>query len=349
MQKAAETQTVRETKRRIRVNYEGKLSLKERLTLKLRTGSFWIDKVWLIFRFIMMLGISFVIIQPFVGKIFQSFMAIQDFTDLTVSMIPKNLSVDIYKYLVTENHYFKALGNTALLSLICAVLQTFTCCMVGYGISKFKFRGRKIILLMVIITMVVPHSTLRLAMLQHFISFDPGVVMSWGYKGIIQLITGTGLNLINTHWPLVILSIIGCGFKNGLYIFMMIQFFKGIPDELEESAYVDGSGSFRTFVRIILPNSIPMMITIFLFAFSWQWTDEFYTGLFYSGANKMALLPDIYKVMPPSLVSLQPGHELYESAVRNTAGMMIIAPLIIVYLFGQRYLVEGIERAGLVG
>ena len=129
---------------------------------------------------------------------------------------------------------------------------------------------------------------------------------------------------------------------------MLRQFFSGVPDELEESAYIDGSGIMKTFFTIILPLSVPMMVTIFLFAFSWQWTDEFYTGMFLPGES-LRVMSDIYKTIPKSLQSNVAGHQLYDSAIKNTAGMMIIAPLIIVYLFGQKYLVQGIERTGLVG
>lgn len=342
---------VKETKRKIRVDFEGKLSFGERLKHKLKTGSFWVDRIWYFFRFVIMLGISYVILSPFITRVAQSFMAREDFTDMSVSLIPKNVSVDIYRALFVENQYMISMRNTALLSILCAVIQTFVCCMVGYGLSKFKFRGRKILFAFVILTMVIPPNTLRLSLLQHFSSFDIGTVMAWNYRGVISLISGSPLNLTNTYAPLLILSAIGCAFKNGLYIFMMLQFFKGVPDELEESAYVDGSGPFRTFIQIILPLAVPMMITIFLFAFSWQWTDELYTGLLMKGTSvkQMYLLSNFYKTIPPSLVSTASGHELYDSAIRNTAGMMIIAPLVIVYLFGQRYLVQGIERSGLVG
>ncbi len=342
---------MKESKNRIRIHFEGKIGDKERWLLKLKTSNFWIDIVWFIFRFIMLIGISFTILSPFVTRICQSFMARQDFTDMTVNLIPKNFSTDIYKALVTENNYFLAMRNSALLALICAVIQTFVCCMIGYGLSKFKFRGKKIIMAFVILIMVIPPETLRMSLLQHFSGFDILKIIGWNYKGPIELITGSTLNLSNTYWPMVILSLIGCGFKNSLYIFMMIQFFKGVPDELEESAYVDGSGPFRTFIQIILPLTVPMMVTIFLFAFSWQWTDEFYTGLFLSGTalKPTVLLPDVYKVIPPSLDINTTGRALYDTAIRNTAGMMIIAPLIVIYLFGQKYLVQGIERSGIVG
>jgi multiple sugar transport system permease protein len=187
-------------------------------------------------------------------------------------------------------------------------------------------------------------------MLRHFTSFDVMHVMSTGTKGIIGSIFGK-VELTNTFWPMIILSLGGIAFKNGLYIYMMRQFFKGVPDELEESAYVDGSGTFRTYVQIILPLSVPMMITIFLFAFSWQWTDQFYSGIFFTGSSRPWVMPDIV-MMPASLEILyarHPVYTLYQNVVNSTAGIMIIAPLVVMYLFCQKYLVQGIERSGLVG
>ena len=132
---------------------------------------------------------------------------------------------------------------------------------------------------------------------------------------------------------------------------MMRQFFHGVPDELEESAYMDGSGTFRTFFRIILPLSIPMMITIFLFAFSWQWTDSFYTNLFFSSSGGIGLMPDlVMNSAPPALqVNNLAVSGQYYKAVKNAGGLMVIFPLLIVFLFCQRYLVQGIERSGIVG
>jgi multiple sugar transport system permease protein len=130
---------------------------------------------------------------------------------------------------------------------------------------------------------------------------------------------------------------------------MLRQFFRGIPDSLEESAYIDGSGDFRTFIQIILPMSVPMMITVFLFSFCWQWTDSFYTRMFFSNPNKAPLVLSSSEFMsiPNSLETEYAGQNLYETAIRNTAGIMIIIPLVIIYVFLQRYLVEGIERSGL--
>ena len=341
----------KETKNKILVDYEGKLTFKEKLMSKIKTANTWIKVVVNIFRFILMMGVSYVILFPFISRIAGSFMSRTDVLDATVSLIPKNFTLDIYKYIIIENHYFDALWHTVLLSLVCALLQTMVACLIGYGLAKFKFKGNTIVMLAVVISMVIPHSTLQYAMVQHFTRFDLLTVQSWGIPGPIQLIFGKAPEITETILPLVILSVGGLAFKNGLYIYLMRQFFKGVPDELEESAYVDGSGVFRTFFQIILPLAVPMMITIFLFSFSWQWTDEFYTTIFWRDqANAYYLMPDIYKSIPPSLdASALTGWDLYKNVIQNTAGMLIIAPLIIMYLFCQRYLVQGIERSGLVG
>lgn len=358
MQKAPKV--MKESKNRIRVEFEDRTPWLERMKNKVFSVYFLKNVVWYAFRVLLMIGVSYVILFPFFSKIAGSFMSPSDFVDPTVNIIPKNFTLEIYKAIIVENGYFKAFINTAFLSLITAFLQTFVACLVGYGLAKFKFKGSGLVFVLVIFTMVVPHESLRLSMMMHFRYFDIGGVQALGIPGVMQFFTGIfsggfkngmTLNLMNTFAPLIILSVCGLGFKNGLYIFMMRQFFRGVPDELEESAYVDGSNTFRTFFQIILPLSIPMMITIFLFAFSWQWTDDFYTKLFFtSTTNKMLLMPDIV-TMPASLetAASYAASKLYAIAVNNTAGIMIIFPLVIMYLFCQRYLVQGIERSGLVG
>ena len=247
--------------------------------------------------------------------------------------------------------------------------------------------------------MIVPHPTLQLSLFMKFRFFDVlGIThllsghatvgnIEWlnnilsminifpetSKNAFVKSIIDSGaMNLNNSFWPLIIMSLCGLGFKNGLYIFMMRQFFRGVPDELEESAYIDGSGVFRTFIQIILPLSVPMMITVFLFAFSWQWTDDFYTnlffvtsdtnllvklintiptslplsGLFITNKKLIKLMPDMVDI-PKVLETNYAGQNMYYSAIRNTCGLVIIFPLVIMYLFCQRYLVQGIERSGL--
>ena len=355
----------KESKNKIVVDFE-RTPLKERLKAKFLSLFFLKKVVWYIVRLVLLIGISYIVLYPFFTKIAGSFMAPEDFVDVTVRLIPKNFSLDIYKAVWSELGYFEAFTNTLFLSASAAIIQMFVCCFVAYGLAKFKFKGNKLVFMAVIFSLVIPHQTLQLSLFMNFRYFDILGIFSFLngggisipftdvklLQGVVDLIpdswekfSSSGITLTNTYWPLIILSICGLAFKNGLYIFMLRQFFRGVPDELEESAYIDGSGVMHTFFTIILPLSVPMMITVFLFAFSWQWTDDFYTNLFFT-TTKTVLMPKIVGI-PTSLTTDYAGQNLYYSAIRNTCGIMIIAPLIVMYLFCQKYLVQGIERSGL--
>ena len=339
----------KETKDKIRVEFD-RTSKKERMRIKYLSSNFVVSVVWWIFRFIILLGLAYVVLMPFFSKITGSFMSPEDFIDVTVKYIPKYPTLDTYKAIIAESKYGTAFINTIALSLFCGVTQTFICSLIGYGFAKFKFKGSMLLFLLVVLTMVIPHQTLQLSLFMKFRYFDILGIFNLLGGGVIDglnVIPFTSLNLNNSYWPLALLSIGGLAFKNGLYIFMMRQFFHGVPDELEESAYIDGSGVFRTFLQIILPLSVPMMITIFLFAFSWQWTDNFYTTIFFTKAS-MVLMPDIIAI-PKTLDTQYAAQNLYESAIRNTCGLLILLPLLIIYVFMQRHLIGGIERSGIVG
>ena len=354
---------MKESKNKIKVEFD-RTPLKERLKAKFLSTFFLTKVIIYILRLVLLIGVSYIVLFPFFSQIAGSFMGPEDFIDATVRLIPKHFTLDIYKAIWTELGYMSAFANTLFLSLSTALIQTFICSFIEYGLAKFKFRGNNIVFMLVVLTLVVPHQTLQLSLFTKFKYFDILGIFQFLSGGGIELfgntfltgvdvipeawdkITANGLDLTNSYWPFILMSITGLAFKNGLYIFMLRQFFRGVPDELEESAYIDGSGVITTFFKIILPISIPMMITVFLFSFSWQWTDSFYTTLFLPSKDAPDLMVDLVKV-PPSLTTEYPGQGLYYSAIRNTCGLMIIAPLVVMYLFCQKYLVQGIERSGL--
>ena len=382
----------RESKNKIRVDFD-RTPLKERLKAKFLNFNFVAKVVLWIFRMVLMIGIAYVVLFPFITKIAGSVMAPEDFMDQTVRLIPKNFTMDTYRAIITDLSYWDAFVNTFTLSFVTAIIQTFICCLIGYGFAKFKFKGRNLIFMLVMLTMIVPHQTIQLSMYTQFRNFDIlGIVrlfkgggieifgfnikdlgegvaeafenlnilpdqIQWGHyfteRGaerwkVSMEVTQKGIDLCNTYIPMILLSLTGLAFKNGLYIFLLRQFFRGIPDELEESAYMDGSGTLRTFFQIILPLSVPMMITVFLFAFCWQWTDTFYTSMFMTSSSASDKLLSQFIDIPTSLqTSTGGGQELYSSAIIDTCGLMIIFPLVILYAFCQKFLVQGIEHSGI--
>ncbi len=329
------------SRKEMRIDFEGKVSSFDRFKQRVFSFKFLGEVVWAILRYVLLIGISYIILYPFITKIAASFMDTSDFTDQTVKLISKNPNLDQWVFIIKENKYWQALFNTARISVFCGLFQTLICAIVGYGFAKFKFKGRNILFIAVVISLLIPHDTLLLSMFMKFRYFD--------VLGIIKLITGDTISLLNKETPLYILSLTGLAFKNGLYIFIFRQFYKGVPDELEEAAYIDGTGVFETFFRIIMPLSVPMMTTVFMFAFSWQWTDTFYTASPFFTASAQPMLTNIVSKIPPSLKIEYAATSLWESAITNTSGLLVILPLFIIFLFAQRSFVEGIERSGIVG
>ncbi|MBQ9745079.1 MAG: carbohydrate ABC transporter permease [Clostridia bacterium] len=356
----------KESKNKIRVDFE-RAPLWERIKGKYFSMRFLKGTVYVLFRFILLLGVSFVILYPYISKIADSFKDFYDFQDITVVYISKNPSFQQYATIITENHYFHAMLNTFLISASTALIQTLVCALIGYGLAKFKFRGRGVIFAIVIITMMLPQDLLRLPMQNVFWRFDDthpiGMFVKW-VSGDPDLSIKFGVNSLTGFIPHYILSITGFGFRNGLFIFLLRQFFTGVPDELEESAYMDGCTTFRTFFQIIIPLAIPMLITVFIFSFSWQWTDDFYINTFWlsdfwTSEDSIPLLSsgNFANKVPDSLFSFfgqihstkDTGWDAYVGAIGGTTTILIALPLIIAFVFLQGKIVQGIERSGIVG
>ena len=371
-----------------KIKSQEKTSFLMRLRYKYLTMYFAKKLLWSLFRFVLLVGISYIVLFPYISKVASSFMSKEDFTNVKVLLIAMNPTLDTYEAIISDNKYFEALFNSTILSLLCAISQTLICSIVGYGFAKFKFRFKKLLFVCVILTMIVPHDTIQLSMFMKFRYFDIWGIyggiqhlfenlgeifnhpegVSAGYAVLEQGFIDVGIedpgffkvlfsdpkvvysmgNMLNTYWPFAILSLTGLAFKNGLFIYIMRQYFNGVPDELEEAAYVDGAGTIKTFSKIILPMALPMMVTIFMFSFSWQWSDTFYTGLFFTSQKTATLLPNIVNV-PSSLDTNFVAKETYEAAIRNTCGIMILVPLVVIYMFAQRTLIEGVERSGITG
>lgn len=302
--------------------------------------------VWKVVRGVIIIGICFIILQPLFVKLSAAVMSESDLYDSSVKYIPKNFTLDNFKMAIKGMNLKVTMVRTFLLSGGVSVLQLMACLLTAYGFARFRFPGRKLLFGCILFTMIVPPQIIMLPMFMFYRFFD--------FLGIPSAVTGSSVNLINTAWPYVIQAITCTGFKNGLYIYMLRQFFKGMPRELDEAAFVDGCGKLRTFIQIMLPSAVPMMITVFLFGFVWQWTDNFYASLYLPTTKVMAtslgsLAASVYSQYESfggSMNFISPG---FASMMNNTGVIITILPLIVLYLICQRHFIEGIERSGIVG
>lgn len=297
-------------------------------------------------RILMLFGLCFLILQPILNKISVSFMAETDLYNPMVINVPEHFTGENYRLAATFMEYGKALKNTFFISLTVAILQVMMCTLVAYGFARFNFPLKNLWFACVILTVVIPPQLISSPLHLHFRFFD--------VFGIIEAITGSTVNLRGSAVPYYLLSA-GCmGLKNGLYIYMLRQFFRNQPVELEEAAYVDGCGMLRTFVNIMLPDAKPMLTSCLLFAFVWQWTDSFYSNMFIGGKTLLSIQLGRISGMLDHYLKTQldmtgGASPAYTSCITATGTLMVIIPLLVLYLFAQKGFVESLSTTGIKG
>ena len=296
--------------------------------------------LWKFGRAILLFGICFVILYPIVTKFMISFMSIEDVYDNSVRYIPRNFTLENYvnafKILELKNIMITSFIVPGVLSLIHMCAST----LVAYGFARYNFRFKNSFFVLVILGMVIPPDLILLPLYMKFRYFD--------IFGIFEILTGSQLNLLNTAWPQILLGSTCTGLKNGLYIFIMIQYFRGLPKELEEAAYVDGAGTIEAFIKVFLPSAKQIMMTVFLFSFVWQWLDDIYTSAFMKNVKVMSTqLLRLSNVDLGNAMGIESMAEF--SLMRNASMVVALLPVLILYLICQKYFTESVERSGLTG
>lgn len=310
---------------------------RKRLTARQMGG--WL---WSLFRFGLMLGIAYVILHPLLVKLSVAFMSESDMYDMTVQWVPRSPTLANFAEVLELIDYGKYLLTTLAVSLGAMLLQLISCSLAAYGLARFDFRGRKLIFALVILTLVVPQQTYMVTTYGQYRYFD-------GY-GLLAPFLGEKISLIGTPWPLMLMSV-GCqATKNGLFIYILRQFFARLPGELEEAAWVDGAGVGTIFLRVMLPNAGPALTTVGVLSFVWTWND------LYTASTYMSSLP-LFSTLLNSLtfsISRATGGQsvvdtVHLSMLTNAGALLIIAPLILLFILAQRRFVQGVERTGLTG
>lgn len=296
-----------------------------------------------IIRACLLFGLCFLILQPLLNKVSVSLMKEEDLYDATIVNLPRHWTLRNFHYVEDLIGYWKSLRNSLWVSLLVAFLQVAAATIVGYGFARFKFPLKKFWFACVILLIIVPPQTIMSPLYLNFRYFD--------IFGIFNAILGHSLNLQSSMLPYLMMCVTCMGFKSGLYIFMLRQYFRGIPKELEEAAYVDGCGNFSTFLRIMLPDARAMITSCFLFSFVWQWTDSFYSKMFLGNID---LLPKALNSIAGRLDNFIKVNGLGTKASQallqqyiSTGTLMTIIPLLILYIFAQKGFVESLSQTGI--
>lgn len=239
------------------------------------------------------------------------------FSDV-LNLIPKELNFNNYREGwqgfggITFATFFK---NSFIIAGLGTIGTVISSSLVAYGLARIPFMGRRLWFTTVILTLMLP---MQVQIVPRYILF---MKLGW----------------INTFKPLIVPAFLGGPF----FIFMIMQFIRGIPKELDESAFIDGAGRFGIFYHIILPNLKPVITTAAIFSFYWAWND-FMGPLVYLNS------PEKYTVSVALRAFSDPSAVTNWGAVFAMSTLSLI-PVLVLFVFFQKYIVEGVSTTGLRG
>lgn len=262
------------------------------------------------------LGIMFAF--PFVWMILTGFQTAKQAGAYPPTLWPNPWSLYGYiKGFTSSSPFVRYFLNSVFISVMCVIGALFSSTLAGYGFARLKAPGKNVWFTILLATMMIPANVTLLPIYSIY----------------------ARLNWLDTFIPLILLSFLGASAFN---IFLMRQFFAAIPKELEEAARVDGAGRLQIFFRIFLPNTKPAMFVVVLFTFVAAWNDFFAPLVFLTDPNKYTLAVGLnfFKGQFPGTTDFAPLMAM------ATFSML---PILLLFLFAQRYFVEGITTTGLKG
>lgn len=294
---------------------------------------------WPIFRFVIIFGLSFVILYPIMYMFSSALRPQVDMSDPSVMWIPKTIRLQNFRDVWNAINYPQVLWNTIQLNIVASVLQVGACAITGYGFARFSFKGKKALFALVLLQIIVPPQVIILPQFNVFRNFD--------IFGLFNAVMGDAINLINTNFSMYIPALFGNGIRGGLFIYLFRQFFRGLPKELEDAAYLDGCGPFKTFISVMVPNAASSFLTVFIFSIVWYWNDYYISSMFFTRSQTISLhISGLADTMAVALTG-KPGVATDFMVWVEAGCLMAILPIVIMYIFLQKYFTEGIERAGL--
>lgn len=292
-----------------------------------RTGRFLKSLLRLLF----LIGMSFVMLYPILFMLSSAFKGIADVYDPTVIWVPRHFSLQAWNLAMSTMQFWQSLGKTLQMLIPCVILEVVSTTVIAYGFSRFKFKERNFLFFILLFTIIVPVQTY---MIPQYVSFS-------------------AFNLVNSFAPMYIMAIFGMGIRSGLYIFIMRQFLKGLPVELEEASLIDGCGPFKTLMKVMLPNVVPALVTILVFSVVWYWNDYYISATYLTRdfplSVNLTLLNDAVEMASTQGKISSTDLWLLKDSVLSSGCILVLLPLVVMYLFAQKQFTESIERTGIVG
>ena len=300
--------------------------------------------VYNIFRYVLLLGVSYLAIYPIIKMLSAALTEAEAYHSGGFNFIP---SVATFQNFVHSMKYFKFFSYakvTGLIAVTCTACSLMVSSLVGYGIGRYKFKGRNLIYACVLFTIIMPIQTAQLPLTYYYRWFD-----LLGIGQIIGLFTGETftVNILNSIARFIIPAALGLGLRAGIFIFLFQSFFANMPKDLEEAAKIDGCNPFKIYWKVMIPNIIPVIVTVTLLSLIYYWNDSLIVNMAKLNMGN-ALMPMVenlteLNIGASSMTQMQLKVEYYAIM------LVAVSPLIVVFMFGQRFFVECMDRSGSKG
>ncbi len=282
----------------------------------------------MIYAFVIIMG--FVFVFPLLKMISMSFMTSEDLVNPLVTWLPYTFSTENYERASKVMGYLQTLGTTVFVSVVPALLQTFTCSLVGYGFARYKFKGQNILFALVLATFIIPS---QITMIPQYLMYRD-------------------LRILESINAYLLPAVFGQGFKSPIFILIFYNFYKQMPISLIEAAEVDGGTQMNVFFNIAIPIAKPGFLISFLLSTVWYWNETYLGSLYFRGAIKtlpMKLESFVDAFNKQLSASEAAGGVSANEAIQMAGTFLVIVPLIIMYAFTQKWFVEGIDKSGITG
>ncbi len=317
-------------------NKDIKLSRYKKLALAKNVG-------YGVFRYFILFSIGYLVIYPLIYMISAAFKSPQDFLNPGIVWLPQSPTMVNLKNAFKVLNFKDSLINTLTLEMVSAALEIVSCSVAAYGLARFDFKMKKITTAALMMTIIVPSTMIIIPTVVNFSNLD-----FLGIIGLINRLTGSDIqiNILDTPLTFYLPSIFGVGLRSGIMIFIYMQFFKGLPKELEEAAQIDGANALSTFVRIALPSSRVVILTVSVFAVIWHWND-YYLAVMYTSQN-YPLAVSVANMIVNITSSVSTNTDVI-TATTMAGCLMFILPVLILYMFVQKGFIKSIDRIGITG
>ncbi len=298
-----------------------------------------------ILRYVFLIAFSYTLIYPLIYIIANALKNPVDYYDPSVIWVPKKISYDNFELAIKTMDFWNALKSTFLNEIVAAFLEIASCSVAAYGLARFNFKGKFIFNIMMILSILVPTVMIIIPSYVNFRYLDFAGILNFIGKAIGKEIRPSILNTPLVFWLPSALSV---GLKGGLFIYIYSQFFKGLPKEFEEAAWLDGAGPWQTFLRVIIPASSNSIITVSLFAIVWHWNDYYLAQMYLSSDYPVSVqLANITN--NTSFVSQTGLNEILFGPLIMAGSFLCIFPLVIFYIFMQKRFIASVATSGIVG